>query len=86
MTCAQPTDVVKVRMQAQVNIAGAGGAVRYSGALDAYRTIARFEGVAGLWRGRCTMIYRDKILYVNEMSCFGLTSLIIKQIKTKNHE
>lgn len=46
---AQPTDVVKVRFQAQVK--GADGLQRYSGTIDAYKTIARDEGVKGLWRG-----------------------------------
>ena len=52
VTCAQPTDVVKVRLQAQVNV-GAGGAVRYNGALHAYKTIAKREGIQGLWKGMC---------------------------------
>lgn len=46
---AQPTDVVKVRFQAQVRVAD--GAKRYNGTIDAYKTIARDEGVKGLWRG-----------------------------------
>ena len=50
VTCAQPTDVVKVRFQA--NGALPAGARRYSGTVDAYCTIAREEGVRGLWRGR----------------------------------
>ncbi|XP_075576607.1 putative mitochondrial transporter UCP3 isoform X1 [Pelecanus crispus] len=48
VTCAQPTDVVKVRFQA--NVALPDGARRYSGTVDAYRTIAREEGVRGLWK------------------------------------
>lgn len=43
---AQPTDVVKVRMQAQGS-----GVARYSGTVNAYRTIATQEGVKGLWKG-----------------------------------
>ena len=46
VSCAQPTDVVKVRMQA-----AAKGTARYSGCLNAYRTIAVEEGVRGLWKG-----------------------------------
>lgn len=46
---AQPTDVVKVRFQAQVRLADGGR--RYNSTLDAYKTIARDEGVRGLWRG-----------------------------------
>lgn len=48
---AQPTDVVKVRFQAQVRLAD--GERRYNGTIDAYKTIARDEGVRGLWRGTC---------------------------------
>lgn len=45
---AQPTDVVKVRFQAQVS---AGASKRYYGTMDAYRTIAKEEGFRGLWKG-----------------------------------
>lgn len=50
VTVAQPTDVVKVRFQAQVSCGGA--AKRYHGTMDAYRTIAREEGIRGLWKGK----------------------------------
>lgn len=46
---AQPTDVVKIRMQAEVKTQGAKS--RYNGVLDAYRTIARDEGMRGLYKG-----------------------------------
>ncbi|XP_070130515.1 putative mitochondrial transporter UCP3 isoform X5 [Equus przewalskii] len=49
VTCAQPTDVVKVRFQASVQL-GARSDRKYSGTMDAYRTIAREEGVRGLWK------------------------------------
>lgn len=45
---AQPTDVVKVRFQAQ---ARAVGGQRYQSTVDAYKTIAREEGFRGLWKG-----------------------------------
>ena len=48
---AQPTDVVKVRMQAQVKSV-TGGRPRYTGTMNAYSTIARKEGMAGLWKGK----------------------------------
>lgn len=47
---AQPTDVVKVRFQAQAGATGVGR--RYQGTVDAYKTIAREEGIRGLWRGK----------------------------------
>lgn len=48
---AQPTDVVKVRFQAQVRLTE--GGKRYNGTMDAYKTIARDEGLRGLWKGSC---------------------------------
>lgn len=46
---AQPTDVVKVRFQAQAR--SPGNARRYCSTIDAYRTIAKEEGIHGLWKG-----------------------------------
>lgn len=43
---AQPTDVVKVRMQAQSK-----KNMRYKGCIGAYRKIAIEEGTRGLWKG-----------------------------------
>ncbi|KAF3693148.1 C2 domain-containing protein 3 Protein hearty [Channa argus] len=48
---AQPTDVVKVRFQAQVRLPGTTSVTRYSSTIHAYKTIARDEGVKGLWKG-----------------------------------
>lgn len=50
VTCAQPTDVVKVRFQANGVLPES--TPRYSSTMDAYRTIAREEGFCGLWKGR----------------------------------
>ena len=61
---AQPTDVVKVRMQAEAR--SLDGIRRYSGTMNAYSTIARKEGVAGLWKG----IYTRNVLDFNlETKC-----------------
>lgn len=51
VTFAQPTDVVKVRFQAQIRLPDSGSVKRYNSTLEAYRTIAREEGVKGLWKG-----------------------------------
>nr|CAD7571935.1 unnamed protein product [Timema californicum] len=45
---AQPTDVVKVRFQAQKRTSGV---KRYTSTIAAYRMIGREEGLAGLWKG-----------------------------------
>lgn len=47
---AQPTDVVKVRFQAQLR--STTGQTRYSSTMQAYRTIAMTEGAKGLWKGK----------------------------------
>lgn len=49
---AQPTDVVKVRFQAQVRKPESTTVMRYSSTINAYKTIARDEGVKGLWKGK----------------------------------
>lgn len=49
---AQPTDVVKVRFQAQMNLNGV--ARRYSGTMQAYKHIYQNEGFRGLWKGAGT--------------------------------
>ena len=46
---AQPTDVVKIRMQAEVLRPGEKS--RYKGVLHAYSTVAREEGLRGLYKG-----------------------------------
>lgn len=58
---AQPTDVVKVRMQA------AGRNQQYKGVIDAYMSIGRQEGFkSGLYRGTCPNIARNCIINVGE--------------------
>ena len=49
---AQPTDVVKIRMQADVRAPGE--AARYRGVVHAYKDIAVKEGMAGLYKGECS--------------------------------
>lgn len=52
VTVAQPTDVVKIRMQA----AGAlPGQKPFTGVFNAYANIYRKEGLHGLWKGRDNM-------------------------------
>jgi hypothetical protein len=50
ITVASPTDVVKVRLQAEGRLPE-GAVRRYNGALDAYRKIVATEGIKGLWTG-----------------------------------
>lgn len=54
---AQPTDVVKVRFQAQIHPSKSSVTKRYNGTIDAYKTIARVEGIKGLWKGTITILH-----------------------------
>ncbi|XP_076668201.1 dicarboxylate carrier UCP2 isoform X2 [Andrena cerasifolii] len=66
---AQPTDVVKVRLQA-----GSIGrsSVRYSSTLQAYKNIAAEEGTRGLWKGTVPNISRNAIVNVAEIVCYDI--------------
>ncbi|XP_033930408.1 mitochondrial uncoupling protein 3-like isoform X2 [Melopsittacus undulatus] len=84
VACAQPTDVVKVRFQASG--AQLDGARRYSGTVDAYRTIAREEGVRGLWRGTLPNIARNAIINCGELVTYDLIkdALLRAQLMSDN--
>ncbi|XP_043833782.1 mitochondrial uncoupling protein 2-like isoform X1 [Dromiciops gliroides] len=75
---AQPTDVVKVRFQAQ---ARAGGSRRYQGTLDVCKTIAREEGLRGLWKGTSPNVARNAIVNCAELVTYDL----IKDALLKAH-
>ncbi|MEQ2243460.1 Mitochondrial uncoupling protein 2 [Ilyodon furcidens] len=62
---AQPTDVVKVRFQAQAR--SNQHARRYCGTIDAYKTIAKEEGIRGLWKGTGPNIARNAIVNCTEL-------------------
>ena len=56
---AQPTDVVKIRMQGQ----GTTGSRIYRNSMEAYRSIAINEGIRGLWKGNnAIFVYFDSII------------------------
>ncbi|KAI3805722.1 hypothetical protein L1987_21606 [Smallanthus sonchifolius] len=64
ISVANPTDLVKVRLQAEGKLA-AGMPRRYSGALNAYSTIARQEGIGALWTGRRSSLKASSLLEYN---------------------
>ncbi|XP_064490348.1 dicarboxylate carrier SLC25A8-like [Ornithodoros turicata] len=66
VVCAQPTDVVKVRMQAQSGRAPA----RYASSFQAYKMIARDEGMRGLYKGTLPNIARNAIVNAAELVCY----------------
>lgn len=73
---AQPTDVVKVRMQAQIT----GATPRYVGTISAYRTIAVEEGFRGLWKGTLPNVTRNAIVNAAELVCYDcIKEFILKK-------
>ena len=69
---AQPTDVVKVRLQA-----GSIGrsSVRYSSTLQAYKNIAVQEGTRGLWKGTTQALrYDSSGIYIHAEIWYSLAS------------
>lgn len=72
VTFAQPTDVVKVRFQAQVRLPDSGAVKRYNSTMEAYRTIARDEGIRGLWKGCLPNIARNSIVNCAELVTYDI--------------
>lgn len=66
---ANPTDLVKVRLQAEGKLPP-GVPKRYSGALDAYLTIIRQEGLWALWTGIGPNIARNAIINAAELASY----------------
>jgi len=84
---AQPTDVVKVRFQAQAkSVLTSASNTAYTGTWQAYRTIFFTEGLAGLWRGCLPNIGRNAIVNVSEIVCYDLVkeSIIERKLMTDN--
>nr|XP_035934829.1 mitochondrial brown fat uncoupling protein 1 isoform X2 [Halichoerus grypus] len=66
----QPTEVVKVRLQAQSHLHGL--KPRYTGTYNAYRIIATTEGLTGLWKGTTPNLTRNVIINCTELVTYDL--------------
>ncbi|KAF4387980.1 hypothetical protein F8388_005597 [Cannabis sativa] len=66
---ANPTDLVKVRLQAEGKLPP-GVPRRYSGALDAYYTIVRQEGLGALWTGLGPNVARNATINAAELASY----------------
>ncbi|CAE7869724.1 ucp2 [Symbiodinium sp. KB8] len=68
---ASPTDLVKVRMQAQSGVAATPGHTPYANWLDCYRRVLREEGgVRALWRGCGPNIARNACVNMVELATY----------------
>jgi solute carrier family 25 uncoupling protein 8/9 len=68
ISVANPTDVVKIRLQAQGSMKPSER--RYTGTLDCYRKIIAADGVPGLWVGIIPNIMRNSIMNAAEIASY----------------
>ncbi|KAF8821041.1 putative Mitochondrial uncoupling protein 3 [Cardiosporidium cionae] len=80
MTIANPTDVVKIRLQADSRRPGS-AQPRYSGSLNAYSTIVRTQGLRGLWVGVAPNILRNSIINSSELAAYDQIKQVVLQYK-----
>ncbi|XP_068311247.1 mitochondrial uncoupling protein 2-like [Pyrus communis] len=76
---ANPTDLVKVRLQSEGKLP-AGVPRRYAGALDAYSTIVRQEGLGALWTGLVPNVARNAIVNAAELASYDQVKETILKI------
>lgn len=75
ITVASPTDLVKVRLQAEGKLPE-GAVKKYPSATKAYGIIVKQEGVAALWTGWTPNVMRNSIINAAELASYDQ----IKQI------
>lgn len=68
---ANPTELVKIRMQAD------SAGTRYRGTVDAFRSIVRDEGVRGLWQGVGPNIQRAIIVNAVELGTYDHSKMML---------
>lgn len=76
---ANPTDLVKVRLQAEGKLAP-GIPKRYYGTIDAYSTIVRQEGLGALWTGLGPNIARNAIVNAAELASYDQVKQTVLKI------
>lgn len=77
ISIANPTDLVKIKMQAQgIGIIN-GVPPQYSGSFDCYRQIFRADGVKGLWRGWGPNVVRNSVINAAELASYDQYKQII---------
>jgi solute carrier family 25 uncoupling protein 8/9 len=69
ISVANPTDVVKIRLQAQNKIIDPAN-VKYKGSIDCYKKIIAADGVSGLWVGIFPNILRNSVINAAEIATY----------------
>ncbi|XP_065659707.1 mitochondrial substrate carrier family protein ucpB [Hydra vulgaris] len=71
-----PTDVVKIRMQAEGALQ-IGEKPRYNSTFSAFRDILKTEGVRGLWKGVVPTVIRASILTASQIPTYDHTKCLV---------
>ena len=75
ISIAQPTDLVKVRMQAQRQANSVGGGSSFA----MYSHIYRTGGLAGLWTGLLPNMARNSMVNATELVCYDSIKQLLMQ-------
>jgi solute carrier family 25 uncoupling protein 8/9 len=78
ISIANPTDVVKVKMQAQAR-ASDPSQVKYKGCIDCYSQIVKADGIPGLWVGIIPNILRNSVINAAEIASYDQYKQMILQ-------
>lgn len=76
---ASPTDLVKVRLQAERR--GTGITPRYTGTIDAFRKILAQEGIKGFWKGVGPNMVRNATINACELATYDQLKQVLLQKK-----
>lgn len=68
---SSPTDIMKVRMQADV------AGTRYSGMIDAFAKTYRQEGIAAFWKGSTANMQRSFVVNASELAAYDTSKSIL---------
>ena len=69
ITVANPTDVVKVRLQAQSRALDP-SQIKYKGTIDCYKKTVAADGITGLWVGLVPNIMRNSVINAAEIATY----------------
>lgn len=74
---ASPADLIKVRMQADIQMVEHGLKPRYSGPLHALNSIIHTEGLGGLWKCVFPNVQRAFLVNMGELACYDHAKRLI---------
>lgn len=77
ITVANPTDLVKIKMQGQGVAMLEGKPKMYNGSLDCYKKIYKGQGILGLWQGWGPNVMRNSIINAAELASYDQYKQIV---------